>query len=300
MLPGSFTPDLLRQLELFRLRSRRAFLGTRQGGHISPKRGHGIEFSDYRQYELGDNPRHIDWGVYARSDRLYIKRYQEEQNLSLLVLMDTSPSMAVPAESGKWERARDVAVALSYVALMEQDSVVVSAPGFVTSPSYYGAQSIHALGRELGSLTSDKILDREHGVDFYKEVLLALSRVRFPGLCVVLSDLLMPFREVERLFNAVRARNLDITAIQVLGGDDLTPLAGVPEAIAVDSESGKEVQLVMEEYVRQDYQRLLLEHNRKIREFFARQRIGFISTSPAVESLQKFILTALPGTGLLQ
>ena len=69
MLPASFTNEFLRQLELLRLQGRRAFLGTRQGGHLSIKRGHGIEFSDYRNYELGDHPRYIDWGVYARSER---------------------------------------------------------------------------------------------------------------------------------------------------------------------------------------------------------------------------------------
>ena len=69
-LPEAFTPQFLKQLEMFRINARRMFLGSKQGGHLSPKRGHGIEFSDYRKYELGDNPRHIDWGVYARTERL--------------------------------------------------------------------------------------------------------------------------------------------------------------------------------------------------------------------------------------
>ena len=84
----TFTPAFLRQLELLRLRARRSYLGTRQGGHLSLKRGHGIEFSDYRKYELGDDPRHIDWSAYARSERLYIKRFREEQDLSVLLLLD--------------------------------------------------------------------------------------------------------------------------------------------------------------------------------------------------------------------
>ncbi|MCB0321542.1 MAG: DUF58 domain-containing protein, partial [Bdellovibrionales bacterium] len=62
------SPESLRQLNLMQLRSKRRFLGTRQGGNLSPKRGHGIEFADYRRYELGDDPRHIDWGVYGRTD----------------------------------------------------------------------------------------------------------------------------------------------------------------------------------------------------------------------------------------
>src|SRR5262245_21429064 len=116
MLPATFTPEFLRNLELFKIKARRAYLGNRQGGHISPKRGHGIEFSDFREYELGDNPRWIDWGVYARTDRLYVRRYQEEQNLSVLVVVDASHSMRTPPEDKKWESARDLALALSYVA----------------------------------------------------------------------------------------------------------------------------------------------------------------------------------------
>ncbi len=72
MLPESFTPQFLKQLELLKLNARRSFLGSRQGAHLSQKRGHGIEFSEYRKYELGDNPRYIDWGVYAQGIDNYI------------------------------------------------------------------------------------------------------------------------------------------------------------------------------------------------------------------------------------
>ena len=104
MLPEVFTPAILRQLEMLKLSSRRAFLGQRQGAHLSLKRGQGVEFYDYRKYELGDNPRHIDWGLYGRSERIYVKRFREEQSLSVLVLLDSSPSMGVVPVQGisKW------------------------------------------------------------------------------------------------------------------------------------------------------------------------------------------------------
>ena len=96
MIPNTFTSEYLKSLELLKLKARRAFLGMREGGHTSIKRGHGIEFADYRKYELGDDLRHIDWGVYARSDRLYLKRFREERDLSLLLLVDGTNSMFVP------------------------------------------------------------------------------------------------------------------------------------------------------------------------------------------------------------
>ena len=78
----------LKQLELLKINSRRSFLGSRQGGHASIKRGHGIEFSDYRKYVPGDDPRHIDWNVYARTERVYVKRFQEEQDLSVFIFLE--------------------------------------------------------------------------------------------------------------------------------------------------------------------------------------------------------------------
>ena len=77
----TFDSSYLAQLELLRLESRNKFLGSRQGGHLSLKKGHGIEFSDYWQYEIGDNPRYIDWKAYGRTDKLYVKQFQEEQDL---------------------------------------------------------------------------------------------------------------------------------------------------------------------------------------------------------------------------
>ncbi len=87
MIPTLFTKEYFQQLETAKIRARKKFLGARQGGHISPRKGQGLEFSDYRQYELGDNPRNIDWNVYARSDRFVIKRFQEEESRSFLFMI---------------------------------------------------------------------------------------------------------------------------------------------------------------------------------------------------------------------
>ena len=84
-------------------------MGMRQGGHASIKRGQGIEFSDYRQYQLGDNPRYIDWGLYGRSDKLYVKRFSEEQDLSVLIILDTSASMVTPISNRSTARTMTTA-----------------------------------------------------------------------------------------------------------------------------------------------------------------------------------------------
>ena len=293
MLPALFTPDFLSQLELMRLRSRRAFLGTRQGGHVSPKRGHGIEFSDYRKYELGDNPRHIDWGVYARTDRLYVKRFQEEQDLSVLIIVDTSASMGTPPQEGKWERARDLTLALSYVALMQQDSVMVSALGCFHSPTLHGGKSIHTLGNALGQVVPADYKD------FPKDMRRAASRIRFPGLAILISDFLMPLSSIQQAFLVLRAKNLDITAIQLLGPSDINPLAGVENALAVDSETGEELELTMDPAAQEDYASLLEEHNTRLGQFLFDGNIPFVQ-SLVTDDFIYFLQSTLTKTGLLR
>lgn len=292
MLPQSFTPEFLRQLELVKIQSRRAFLGKRQGGHVSPKRGHGIEFSDYRQYELGDNPRHIDWGVYARSDRLYVKKYQEEQDLNIYMIIDASISMFTPEQDAKWIRARDIAMALAYVALLQQDNVMLIAPGKLVSPSYFGGRAIQLVSRDLMKIEQGQ----GEFLPLFKKT---MARVRFPGVAIVLSDFMMPHVELFEFFNLLRARNLDVTAIQVLGHSEINPLAGMQSARIVDSETGEQVEIALSEEARSEYAELLKEHNQKLQEFLASAQIGFVQSLPD-QSLSQFVIDNLSKTGLLK
>jgi len=293
MLPESFTPSLLRQLELLKIRSRRAFLGARQGFHVSKKRGFGIEFSDYRHYELGDNPRDIDWNVYARSDRLYIKRFQEEQDLSILVVLDTSASMINPDEDLKWGRALEIAIALSYIALMQQDSVTVSALGNFLSPICHGARSIHALSQQLLAL--------EVGgqFDFSKEILRSLSRVKYPGICIFVSDFLLPLEQLPDIFNPMRAMNLDIVALHLLGAHDIKPFRTGESAIAVDAETGQEAPIEYSQDIAQRYTQMLEKHILSIKDYLASASIGYLPAR-ADSELSDFLLTQLPRTGLVE
>ncbi len=292
-LPQEFSPDFLKQLELLKIRTRRSFLGTRQGGHISPKRGHGIEFADYRQYELGDNPRHIDWAVYARSERLYVKKYQEEQDLKVHIILDTSASMFTPVEDGKWSMARNLALALGYVALMEQDSVLLLAPFRLVSPAYFGGRAFSQMARDL--LQVETAAERS----FSAGVKQIVGRIKFPGAAIVISDFLMPMAEVRETFSWLRARNMDITAIQVLGAHDYNPLDANAGARVIDSESSLSVQVTFDERTAEEYRALLSEHQMALREFLNSSRIAYVAVD-AGEALEQVVIENIAATGLLQ
>ena len=124
-LPEEFTPDFLARLEQLRIKTRREFAGLGKGTHLSPRRGSSLEFSDFRHYSLGDDFRYIDWGLYGRTDKLYIKLFKEEEDLLTYIFLDASASMGFPEADRKFESAVATALAIAYVALAPGDRVMM-------------------------------------------------------------------------------------------------------------------------------------------------------------------------------
>ena len=146
MLPEPFNPQFLSQLETLRLRTRKEFLGSHTGNYSSPRRGTSLEFADYRRYAPGDDLRYLDWGIYARTDRLYIKLFREEVDLFAYIFVDASASMAFPSPKQKFLPASHIAAALSYVVLANHDHVKLHLLGnsfsHAASPFYRGRRRI--------------------------------------------------------------------------------------------------------------------------------------------------------------
>lgn len=285
-------PDTLRQLELMNLKARRAFLGTRSGGHRSLRRGHGIEFSDYRAYELGDNPRHIDWGVYGRTDRVVVKRFQEEQNLAVLIIVDGSRSMFFPAEDRKWQRAAEIALALTYVALQQHDIVSVVVPGTYRSPRLTTAESFHHLTTALNQVGPSTLRSLP------EQTSAAAELVKHPGLCIVISDFLFEPGEVSQSFLALSGRGLDCHAIRIVGPSDRNPFEAQGAGfVARDSESSERVSVSAEGA--QQYRAAFDSHAGDLARAIAKTRtsLGIVSSdAPLTDVLFKI----LPTVGVFQ
>ena len=293
MFPKSFTTETLKQLEVLSIKSKRKFLGRKHGGHVSLKRGHGIEFSDYRKYEIGDDPRHIDWKVFARSDRLYVKQFQEEQDLAVFIILDASPSMFVPSASEKWERARALGLALAYIALFQQDTVKIVVPGVMSSSFVSGAKSI----KQLAEVTSE--VKTHPKLDFAKEAEKDCEQMSFPGIAILISDFLMPIDATQRVFDRLRSKNLDLLAIEALSKQDLEPFNELKEMRAIDSESGAEVYLKAESSSQASYELIYRKHLELILKYFSRGQIAFSRYQPS-DSLLAFISENLQYTGLFR
>ena len=295
MLPEPFTPQFLTQLETLRLRTRKEFLGSHTGNYSSPRRGTSLEFADYRRYAPGDDLRYLDWGIYARTDRLYVKIFREEVDLFAYVFIDASASMAFPSREQKFLPAAHVALALSYVILANQDHVklhVLSEHGSA-SPFYRGRRRMadcvdFATGANVGG-----------ALDLAASLSGHLQRMRRPGKAILISDFLMPAAAYQQGLNLLRAFNLDIAAIQVLTRQEVDPDFPAGSLALIDSESQREIRHQWNGNARRDYQTRLAYHNLELKSFCHQSGIHYLLYVND-RDLSDFIFATLPAIGLFK
>jgi uncharacterized protein (DUF58 family) len=269
--------DTLRILNAFALRTRRSFFGMRQGAHRSPRRGHGVEFAEYRKYEIGDNPRYIDWNLFARSDKLYIRRYLQEESVSLFIIIDGSRSLTHPALRSKWDLATLLAAFTSYIALSAQDPVTISVLGGAHSSIFWGGKAFNSVKNFLQQSTDSLVHDSPLTIDVVEASRRLATRVQFPGVCVFISDFLYPLDTVAEALGAFRARNMEVHAIQLLGRSDIEPDPGSPGATLTDSETGEQLGLSLDPESRARYTELLQQHIDAVRNHCLSRQIKFVS-----------------------
>ncbi len=297
MLPAPFTPDFLNRLEALRLRTRKEVLGSRQGSYSSPRRGTSLEFADYRRYAPGDDLRYLDWGVFARSDRLYVKLFREEVDLFVYLFIDGSGSMAYPSPGRKFSPACQIALALSYVVLANHDHVKLhvlggSAP-VPASPFYRGRHRIMDCVDFVSSISPKGPLEFAVALGEH------LKKVRRPGKAIVVSDFLLPVSSYQQGLNLLRALDLDISVIQVLTREEIDPPFSRGNLALVDLEGDPEVHVQWTPDLRGQYEEMLSRHNRELRSF-CHQSGMHASLYITDQELTGFVLQTLPMTGLFK
>src|SRR3990167_6667004 len=128
MLGEIFDAKFLKKLESLCIECKKTYSGVRKGNYETVnKRGTSIEFADYQEYVPGDDFRYIDWNIYGRLDKLLVKTFKEEEELTVHILLDSSRSMLFPKEDDKFEYAKNLVIALSYIALSSKNSARVAA-----------------------------------------------------------------------------------------------------------------------------------------------------------------------------
>ena len=234
---AAITPPLLdaaflRKLERLSVAARRPFPGQMKGEKRSPKRGSSIEFADYREYVSGDDLRYVDWKAYARLERLFLKLFVEEEDLSIHLLVDASQSMAFGEPLTKFAFVRKVAAALGYIGLIRYDRVGIA--GFSQTlgrrvPSLRGRAAVPQLFDYLQRLQPGGETDFAHALQNY------VLRATAPGVCVILSDFLDP--GWEKGVRALLSRRFQVVLLQVLDPKEVTP-DFLGDLRLVDAETG--------------------------------------------------------------
>jgi uncharacterized protein (DUF58 family) len=294
-LPDQFTAHFLARLEELRIRTRRQYAGLGKGAHLSPKRGSSLEFNDYRHYAPGDDFRHIDWGLYGRTDKYYIKLFKEEEDLLTYIFLDASASMTYPAGDGKFEYAVATALALAYVALGSGDRVMIRvlggsarglAPAFV-----HGRHRIVELARKLREVSPGG------QYDFAQVLAREMLSIRRAGKVFVISDFLMMLNSVTKGLGLFLAASMDLTAVQILGGRELKGHGLDGDVEVIDSESGERVRVAIGAREREQYQETLMRLTREIRSFCLKRGLHY-SLYVTDREFQSFFLRAVAELGL--
>jgi len=238
-LSERFDPKTLAALEGLDFKARYVMEGFLNGLHQSPFHGFSVEFSDYRNYQPGDDLRHLDWRLYARTDRLCIKRYMQETNVRFYVLCDTSASMSyqgAQAWGSKLDCAKVLAAALTWFLLKQNDAAgMVTLSGQNEVPEYIRpSQRPTQFGLMLRQLES---LQAAGGACLSHLLQHAARLIHRRSVILFFSDLLEPSEEVLLGFKQLRFQGHEVLVFQILDGDEIEFPFTEPR-IFVDLETG--------------------------------------------------------------
>ena len=297
MLPAPFSREFLNRLEVLRLKTRKDVLGSNPGSHTGTRRGHSLEFADYRKYSPGDDLRYLDWGVLARTDRLYVKLFREEVDLCVYLFVDASGSMLFPSRAEKFASAGHLALALAYAVLANNDYVkfhlIEHEASVRSSPFYRGRQRIMDAARFVDSVTP------VGPVDMAERIRQHLQRIRRPGKAIVISDFLMPAEDYERSLRLLQGANFDVTVLQVLSRAEINPPFPRGGLIVQENETQAEIRLQWTDEIRRQYGEALERRIQELRSFCHRTSID-ASLYVTDEDLADYVLKILPAIGLFK
>jgi uncharacterized protein (DUF58 family) len=286
-------PKFLTRLEQLELVSRKIFLGRMKGERRSKRKGQSVEFADYRNYVVGDDLRFLDWNLFARLDRLFIRLFMEEEDLHFTVLLDNSLSMDFGTPT-KLRYAKQVAAALGFIGLVNMDRVVVEAFNDRLTQRMPAARGRRSLWRLLDFL--QKI--EPAGTSNLQAALRSFSiQCSGKGIVVLLSDF-MDKGGYEEALRYLVARHLDIYVIQILSQEEIEPeVTGDLRLVDVEDEDVAEITVSAPLLKR--YKQNLAAYRAALHQFCTRRGVTCLFTSNQVP-FDRLVLTYLRQRGLVR
>src|ERR1700730_13785941 len=291
--PPLLDPQFLARLEQLELVSRKIFRGLMKGERRSKRKGQSVEFADYCNYVKGDDLRFLDWNLYARLDKLFIRLFMEEEDLHFYVLIDNSLSMDF-GKPTKLHYAKQVAAALAFVGLVNMDRVVIEAFNERLTQSLPAVRGRKSLWRGVRFL--DKI--EPAGPSNLRESLRTFSiKSSGKGIVVLLSDFMDKWGYEDALRYLV-ARQFDVYAIQVLSQEEIEPEI-VGDLKLIDAEDEDEAEITVSGPLLKRYKQNLAAFRGTLNDFCLRRGISYLFTSNQVP-FDRLVLTYLRQRGLVK
>ncbi|RHW36434.1 DUF58 domain-containing protein [Neobacillus notoginsengisoli] len=273
------------EMMLGRLHRRKLYVktrrrGTQKGSRRAGKAGTSLEFSDFRSYQPGDDIRLIDWNIYGRTQKHYIKRFLDEQEIHAAILLDATLSMQ--ALDTKWVRAKEIAAALAYIALNGDDRltfipVSASAAGKITRKGTVYAKNV------FNSILSVSGSDKPES---FTESILKES-LKHTQTAILITDGMESLEGFEALFRKLAGLRIEGKLIQVLSREEVFP-EKTGDLMLIDSETGQSVNVSMHENVIKLYQKRLDSHNGRLEDLCRKYGFTYITVTDA-DDLQQFI-----------
>lgn len=287
------SPELMAQLERMELVSRKIFRGRMKGERRSKRKGQSVEFADFRNYVPGDDLRFIDWNLYARLEKLFLKLFLEEEDLHFYGLVDCSASMNF-GDPTKLFYAKQIAAALGYVGLCRADRVRIETLGSSTQkpgPVLRGRQSVW------------RLMDYVQGMEAGENVTLASGIKNFclrntgKGVVVLLTDL-MDKQGYEAALRILVAQQMDVYVIHILSQEELKPdLQG--DLKLVDCEDQDIAEISVSRPLLSRYQQTLAKFLGDAKDFCTRRGMIYMMTSTD-RPIEQMVSSYLRERGLLR
>ncbi len=278
MRDALLSPELLRRLEQFQLLAQRRAKSSARGERRSRARGQSVEFADHRNYVAGDDFRYLDWNLFGRLEKLFLKLYEEERELPVTIFLDASESMAFGTPR-KFDFARQTAAAIGYVALCGFDRVSIAAfPDAPEEAAVRGAlRSVRGRKSALRYFESLRQLSAQGSATLNEALRRGALAARQSGVAIVLSDFLDP-AGYETGLSALVGRGFQVSAVQILSPEEVNP--GVfGDLRLIDAENGSKQEVTFGRYRLAAYQTTVRNFCQRLREYCQARGIHFFMTT---------------------
>ena len=286
-------PDLMAKLQRLEFVTRKIFRGRLKGERRSPRKGQSVEFADFRSYVPGDDLRFLDWNLFARLDKLFLKMFFEEEDLHFYVLIDDSESMNF-GEPTKLDFARRLAAALGFVGLVRSDRVKIETLGqplYARSPALRGRSSLWRLLGQLSGLETRENVSLAQGVKNFA------LRNTGRGIVVLVSDL-MDKQGYDAALRYLISRRMDVYVIHVLSPEEMKPEI-VGDLRLVDCEDDDVAEITVSAPLLARYNKTLEAFIGGAQEFCARRGLVYLLANSET-SIDELVGKYLRRRGLLR